>query len=291
MIDLLVIRRKIIRQLLKFFCFNNYKNKSEYWPWVNIKVSPIMTHDIFSMTSHLLSTIPIKSLKTSKKNISIIGSGPSIKEQNLSKLKNTEVILLNGAITLIETAKIKPLCIIIIDSSFVEKRFDLIRKIPKGTNLIVTLGVIRAIQERSTNILPRLNIFITKNITTNDYDTRNGTEEEKAKKKGFSTNLDYGFINGGTVMSVAIQLAAQLNAKKIFLLGLDISNSDQPRFYESNNTALKSGLLKDYEQKILPFMIKARDVCMQEKIAIYNCSPISKLPYEIIPFFDLNNLS
>ena len=89
-------------------------------------------------------------------------------------------------------------------------------------------------------------------------------------------------------MAVGLQLALLLDAHEILLLGLDINNVSQPRFYEKHNQSLKSGLLKDYQHKILPFMMKMARVCRDRGILIYNCSSVSKLPYDIIPFYNIN---
>lgn len=85
-------------------------------------------------------------------------------------------------------------------------------------------------------------------------------------------------------MSLAIQIAFSLQPKKVFLLGLDIGNAAEPRFYENNANKQKCGLLKDYETKILPFMKLTRHIFDAHGREIFNCSPITKLPYEVIPY-------
>ncbi len=87
-------------------------------------------------------------------------------------------------------------------------------------------------------------------------------------------------------MSIGIQLAYFCKADRTYLVGLDIGNANQPRFYETNKNKQKSGLLKDYQEKILPFMKEASLMFKDEGMRLYNCSPVSKLPYDIIPYSD-----
>lgn len=56
-------------------------------------------------------------------------------------------------------------------------------------------------------------------------------------------------------MSNAIQIAFYLGFKEIFLLGFDLGNANQPRFYEHTEDVVRSGLLNDYEEHIKPFML------------------------------------
>ena len=46
----------------------------------------------------------------------------------------------------------------------------------------------------------------------------------------------------------------------------------------------KSGLQKDFYNYILPFMKEASKRYKTKGIDLFNCSPISKLPFDIIPY-------
>ena len=289
--SLLKIRRLIIRSSLKVVDRKTYKTRSEYWPWINIRNSATNHHEIFSFTQKLATSKPVCELTCAKKSFSIVGAGPSINDVDFSKIENTNIILLNGAISLIHKKSITPFYCIIIDSSFIENRFDIVRELPSGTHLLTTLGCLRAIHERDPHLIKRLNISVTQNVTAPTHKTTNSDLGPLFKTQGYPDDLDVGYIDGGTVMAVGLQLALQLDAHEILLLGLDINNVSQPRFYEKHNQSLKSGLLKDYQHKILPFMMKMARVCRDRGILIYNCSSVSKLPYDIIPFMDIRKVA
>lgn len=289
--SLLKIRRLIIRSSLKVVDRKTYKTRSEYWPWINIHESATNHHEIFSFTQKLATSKPVRELTCANKSFSIVGSGPSINDIDFSKIENTNIILLNGAINLIHKKDITPFYCIIIDSTFIENRFEIVRELPSGTHLLTTLGCLRAIHERDAHLIKRLNISVTQNVADPTHKITNSDLGSLFRTQGYSDNLDIGYIDGGTVMAVGLQLALQFNAHEILLLGLDINNINQPRFYEKHNQSLKSGLLKDYQYKILPFMMKIASVCRARGIQIYNCSSVSKLPYDIIPFMDIRNIA
>lgn len=102
----------------------------------------------------------------------------------------------------------------------------------------------------------------------------------------------WGVFHTGTVMSAAIQLAIYSGFSEIYLFGFDISNAGQPRFYESKDDKVRCGLLHDYENHIEPFIRLVADYCelRHNEIKIYNCSPISRVPRHLIPFFDYKNI-
>ena len=99
-----------------------------------------------------------------------------------------------------------------------------------------------------------------------------------------------GFFHTGTVMSNAIQIAFYVGFKEIFLLGFDLGNANQPRFYENTEDVVRSGLLNDYEEHIKPFMLLTKLASKKTGVGVYNCSPVSLLPYSIIPYRDFNSL-
>ncbi len=257
----------------------------DYWPILSIKATGSGCFEVFYRQQFLLKTHAFHELhKAHLTEIYIIGSGPSINQQHLERLQDKPCILLNGASFLLEHYPVNNIFLYaVMDSYFVSHRFEALQALPKGINLLLSLGALRAIAERDIRILQQNRVFLAQNILEPYMGDR---LNEQVLKTAFSTDLTQGFVDGGTVMSLAIQLAAFLRITDIYLLGLDIGNAKQPRFYEKHQDQQKSGLLKDYESKILPFMQTAQQMIKSYGGSIYNCSPISKLPYAVIPFSD-----
>lgn len=284
------LKENIIKHYLIIKKGRNNAYSFSYYPYIRL----LNKNKIYWKNKFLFETHSFDELNSNEKDIFIIGSGPSINRQNLALLKNKKVIFLNGSIIIAKKYNIPPFCLTIMDSTFVINRQNIIKEIPSKIPLILSLSVIKAFYYFMPQILKEHPIF----LIENPLEPYNGTKKEiidldkkyfyisKAGDSAFSLNPSKGLYNGGTVMSNAIQLAFYAGFKRVFLLGLDIGNANQPRFYETNNNKIKCGLLNDYETEILPFMKATRELAEIKGISIYNCSPITKLPYEVIPYFN-----
>ena len=288
------IKEKLIKKYLSITRGRDNSYSFSYYPYIKI----IEDNKIYWKNNFLFKLCDFKELLSSQEEIFIVGSGPSVKNQNLSILKNKNVIFLNGAINLAWQYDITPFLLAITDATFILNRGEIISKISKNIPLLLSLSSIKAMKCFFPHILKENSIY----ISNSPLEPYNGTKKQisdldkqyfyivKAGDSAFSLNPSKGLYNGGTVMSNAIQIAFYSGFKKIFLLGFDIGNANQPRFYENNKNKIKCGLLNDYETEILPFMKGTKELAEIKGISIYNCSPITKLPYEIIPYFDFKIL-
>ncbi len=248
------------------------------YPYIKIQEKSNGIFDVFFKNKYLFTSKSFDCLKGNYESIFIVGSGPSVSKQNTDKLKGKTVIFLNGSILTALEKSIIPMAYIVMDANFILNRLDIINKIQKGTNIILSPSAIKALAFFSPKTLQENNIFIFFHITERNSENKIYFD--------FSSDPKQGFADGGTVMSIGIQLAYFCKADRTYLVGLDIGNANQPRFYETNKNKQKSGLLKDYQEKILPFMKEASLMFKDEGMRLYNCSPVSKLPYDIIPYSD-----
>ena len=290
--------RRIRRSYLKrLFRRAGYSKDTELIHYLEgIRAEPVyeempLRYDLFDRTewlTHSLSLYDLRDdLKQDGNEVFIIGSGPSIRKQNIEKLADRNTILLNGAVQLIEGAGLHPLCVLVVDELFCRKRLDLLEKIPPGTNLVLTFPAIKEIAFERPDIIRQNRIFLLHERKFHDSDVFDTSE----KNLFLFDRPTYGVFQAGTVMSAAVQLAAFLNIHHVYLLGLDISNAEkEPRFYETQKDKVRTGLLRDYERQILPFMKLASVWYRNAGWTISNCSPVSKLPYSVIPYQDFNKL-
>lgn len=260
-----------------------------------IRAEPIyeempLHYDLFNKSDFLTQSLSLYDLHNDLKSpdeIFIIGSGPSIKDQQIEKLANKNTILLNGAVKLVEDAGLNPLCVLIVDELFCRKRLDLLEKIKAGTNLVLTFPAIKEIAFERPDIIKQNKIFLLHERKQEFSDV----QETHEKNIFLFDRPTYGVFKAGTVMSAAIQIAAFMKMQKVYLLGLDIGNSEtQPRFYETKKDKVRTGLLRDYEKLILPFMKLASIWYERNEMNIFNCSPVTKLPYSVIPYYDFNKI-
>ncbi|CDT91086.1 hypothetical protein [Vibrio coralliirubri] len=262
------IRRKIIKKYIKLTHKKSDWFKADYWPDVTFK------EEQWHFKQNKLDILTLSSLELAESRVNIIGSGPSVNELDFAKLKEANNIFLNGAISLAHKEDLPIFAHVIMDSNFVYNRFDLLKNSAKNkSKLILSLGALCAIAERDFEIIRNNEIYLFHIKPISDTDS-------------FTHNIDQYVIDGGTVMAVAIQSVLNANPSSAYLLGLDISNAHLPRFYEQEKHVQKSGLQKDFEDKILPFMTEAKKQYDAKEVGLYNCSPVSKLPFDIIPYSD-----
>ena len=106
------------------------------------------------------------------------------------------------------------------------------------------------------------------------FEYENATFAETSQTIGFSTDLDRGFFVCGTVMYAGIQVAHQLGARNLYLVGFDMS--DLPRFYDNEVGGAWKGLEKGLDRVIVAMQL-AQDVFSSRHGKIYNCSPTSNI--------------
>lgn len=230
----------------------------------------------------------------------LVGSGPSMREQNLEKMTEGQVVLLNGALSLIDSHGIRPDAVVIVDYRFVRDRGHWLENIPPATPCFFTPAVIRAVCDRNPEFFADKPWYVLENALRPYARPRQSwhqlgsgfvLDDPKSPQAAFSLDLTRGFVDARTVMYAACQLAVYAGAREINLVGFDIGNAQQPRFNETARTRLKSRLDQAYPRRILPAMRLFARICREHGIGCWNHSPVSLLPAEIIPRSQRLNLS
>ena len=288
--------RRMRRSYLKrLFAKAGYSKDTELIHYLEgIRAEPLyeempLYYDLFDRTEFLCRTLSLydltNALKAPSGELFIIGSGPSIRTQAIGRLENKNTILLNGAVTLIKDADLHPLCVLVVDELFCRKRLDLLASVPEGTNMVLTFPAIKEIAFERPDIIRRNRIFLL-HEKNQDFHGKLGVDTYNLSQFDKPT---HGVFRAGTVMSAGIQLAAFMKVPNVYLLGLDIGNAEtEPRFYETGHDKIRTGLLRDYDELILPFMKLAAAWYEQHEYRIFNCSPVTKLPYSVIPYHDFD---
>ncbi len=267
-------RRKLIKKYIKLTHPRTERNKAHYWP----DITTSSDHAFYrkrQLGSTRLTDLAKQADEVLEQDslINIVGSGPSVNQLDFQKLTEHVNIFLNGSVSLAIEHDLPVFAHVILDPYFVFSRIDLLQNNLPRYNLILSLGAMCAIAERDISILERHNVFVFNEVSL-------------AADRLFSDDINRYLVDGGSVISIAMQVAVNTSAKEVRLLGLDIGNAAQPRFYETKDNAQRNLLLSDFECKIVPFMQAAAAAYRAKGVSLVNCSPISKLPYEIIPYWD-----
>lgn len=189
----------------------------------------------------------------------ILGNGPSIKSEDLSRLKGELVIGMNA-------------------STMLEKEFGFVQSyyVCSDVRFIsheekrkwATVGL-----NGSTKRVMRSEI---RKFDDPLFDDRTWYVPA-ISRDGFSENLESGFFYGCTTTMMAIQLAYHLGVDEVYLLGVDLRYSEEsPRFYLE-----KDAQLEDSNTSVQIFNIcKSHNYFSRRGGGVYNCSSRSFLsPY------------
>ena len=109
----------------------------------------------------------------------------------------------------------------------------------------------------------------------------------KEHNVGFTRDMYRGYVSGGTVVYFALQIAAALGYKRVFLAGVDMKNFDAPRFYENEHNRLETRLHHEFDHTIRPSFALAAEVFRELGIEGYNLCLDSGLDDAIFPRIDL----
>lgn len=223
----------------------------------------------------------------------IVGSGPSIQEQQLEQLPPRSCLLLNGAVTLAPNRVAEPLAIAIEDERFVFRHFEMIRRhIDETTPCLLSVAAIRAIAERDALWLANRPVLLIDNLLKPYDDSRRApTSPElehlvaRENDVAISTSPGDGVVQVGSVAISALQWTMATNVKTIGFAGVDISNADQPRFYESAGNEARSRL-QLAQKNILAHAAIAAKLCKRRNVRIETYSESSALREVEIPYSD-----
>lgn len=224
-----------------------------------------------------------------------IGTGPSVAQQSLTQLKGIQCVLVNGAIQLVLDGKLNnPYAVMIEDARFVYERADMIMALPKGTRLCLVAGAMHALGVvAGLEGLKHFDLMLIDGFETPYGKPRRTVKEAPvesyrvASNAKLSVDLNQGHFGCGTVMYCGIQFAFHLRVKELYLVGFDLTNFEQPRFYETQNNAAWTGLQNAYEARILPALELVMKTAQEFDMAVYNCSHTSIIPRELVPYSDV----
>jgi len=221
----------------------------------------------------------------------VVGSGPSISHQELESLKLSSTVLLNGAMALVKSGIVpKPFAVIVEDGRFILERSELLKSLPENTPIVLSVSALHALCTIDPSLMQYFTVYLIQSVLMPWSEAKrpiNTLDLEKVRISGgigLSLDLSYGHFGCGTVMYCGIQLAFHLRVQQLYLVGFDLTDFDQPRFYENQHNAAWTGLQNAYQERILPALELAVDTSQEFNMSIENCSHTSIIPRKLIPF-------
>ncbi len=299
-------RSKLSRKLLRIIYGEKFKHMSIAGAAFRLQpTAHPQVWEIFWKGEKLGETHPFPETETLvKDDIWVLATGPSVKELDLSRLKDKKVMGVNGAIAICQQHGIVPTYYASSDHNFFSDRMDLVKEaIASGAHCFFSFNGLARICERAPELIAtgKISFFEIVNryygiprIDSNDL-LRCGSNDpdllisDNNPKVGWSHDIRKGVFAAKTITYSACQIANFLQARNIFILGMDLGNPQgQPiRAYESGPQACNSSLFKDYEKTILPSFQFLSQLNLPTRV--WNLSLNSRLPNDVIPKLSFEN--
>lgn len=233
------------------------------------------------------------------RRVFIVGSGPSLKQTDLSALAGHVVIAVNSSYKLLLERGIHP------DYLLIEDRFSAQSISESGDLSKLTKTKLLIALSNSDLKFPRGTIF---------YQTNYPTDQEYFEQNlQFSQSFNSIVFLGGAIIFQALQFAYFLKVKEVFLLGVDfnygkaflerfdkkqgttivLTQEDIPvvqaAYFSNNYQQFRAGdslNIPNWDYQLRAFQL-ARQTLESHEIAIFNASPNSML--EVFEKVDLNS--
>ncbi|MBP5287820.1 MAG: hypothetical protein J6Z08_07990 [Elusimicrobiales bacterium] len=285
------IRTSVYRRAIYLKFGSGYRHVHAYWPDIKFDFQPDGSCNVFYKGRKLYTTHSFDDLLNKKYDeLTVFGAGPSVNQMDIAKVSPGTALLVNGAMALADRLPGGPFMCMALDYAFLWNGKKMIESLPEGTKLLLSDSFISYTIRKYPGLLDKFELYVT-HCASQPYMAKEIAAAElpdeyfiKGHNSAFSLNPQKGLFDGGTILTWALQMTHYLRAGTTFICGLDLGNFNLPHFYEKKHDSIKStGLLRDYE-KIENFMRLAAEAFKKDKLKIFNCSPVSKLPYTIFPF-------
>ena len=297
--------RSLIKQVYRYTRPRNYRHSEKLWPYIGIKRD---ADGCFCEPRYLGKAIPVLSLDdvaaVRADDLVIVASGPSINQLDLTALLQADWMAVNGSPSVLERYPNKPLqYYAVIDQGFVQDRIHTIAQVLANPQVVffTNLFCLRKIYELIgyKSVVAKVVIFEDRQkavyLPKVEFAEMAQLAQDSAAKLlwraehnvGFTRDMYRGYVSGGTVVYFALQIAAALGYKRVFLAGVDMKNFDAPRFYENEHNRVETRLHHEFDHTIRPSFALAAEVFRELGIEGYNLCLDSGLDDAIFPRIDL----
>lgn len=265
-----------------------------------------------SLDFALLSQHDLMALQaqTVGKVINIFASGPSIKDVDFTtELLAQPALFVNGSLSLMGQYQFaQPVAYVVTDARFIQHNLPVLLAHYQGMLFCLTLPVLQALIAAAPDVvmrfkpnlrlifaidrpivrasrrkilawLARMPEFTVQKAALRQTDLSTQTfvmDWQHDPVIGVSLDITQGFVEAGTVAYAAAQLAFGLDPSVVHLYGVDLLNTQQPRFYESADTTAPIMLDKAVANRIVPSFDWLKHVYAKHGMALVNQSPISQ---------------
>jgi hypothetical protein len=291
------LRRRLWKIAARLAYGQRRAHASDWAPSLRLEPAPYGPEKVILFKGRSCGTLlpPTVLADMAGRNITVVGSGPSVRDADLSSLPRRSTLLLNGAIALLPDRVAEPLAFVVEDERFVYEHFArFFSGLSRSVTCLISVAAIRAILEHDADWLLDRPVILIDNLLKPYADNRRDLQAVAAYpavtvdlpgQAGICLDPALGVFQGGSVAISALQFALFCKPEIIGFIGIDISNAAQPRFYESRGELAFSGVARA-EGRILSHVRLAKMVAEKRGTSFVNYSPVSALAKLGVTFSD-----
>ena len=228
----------------------------------------------------------------------VVASGPSLADiHSPGRMFSRPVACVNGGCVLAQRCDATFEYYIVTDANFVSQQPDLFRMgVRRAAHLIFNPMVLFATMRLLPGLLSDRPVFLKRDLkrpfkapaqSLRRLRRLDGVIAHPRRKMVFCTRPSRGTYPSGTVVGDAVQILLGRGYQRLELYGMDLGGDR--RFYDEVEPS-PSHLADAYEARIRPMFELVREHCDATGQQVLNASPRSRLPAEVLPKFDPNEL-
>ena len=286
----------LFKQIYRYTHRRAFRHNENLWPFTHITRAASGEIRTLKYKGKAVPLVNLSELKDSAQGeVLLTATGPSTRSIDFTRLpKSIPVMGVNGAWHLSD--KIKFSLYTIVDMEFYDKKPDIIRAVISQPDIVLftTMHGIAKILDRHGSAL-RCRLALIEDACYKIYQPKVPRSAIQQVWRGvtalrfhpqrqdicFSTDIRQGIFDAGTVVYWALQILMWLGFKTILISGLDMSNFNQQRFYETEQDKLPSWLANKVDDLVMPSFSHAANVLQQNHIRVVNFSLESAVPETI----------
>ncbi|WMD23187.1 hypothetical protein RAS12_12645 [Achromobacter seleniivolatilans] len=293
---------RFVRKLFRVLRSRTQRHNQHLWPFVRIWRDRSGAICGFRAFGRSLPVTPLaQGYDPADKAVHLILSGPSVSEIPYDRLDIGVAMGVNGAIALARKFDLPFKYYCIIDQNFVRDRIELVREIVmRDLTLYVFPEVLRYIMQGIPQEYIRCRICIIELISERAYQRSAAPAVLKriaaatpdvhlldAKQGlGYSFDASLGVFDADTVAYAALQVLVSSGARQVYVHGLDLTLHSGLRFYDEGERPQASRLARNFTRLIEPSFRFASKHWRDRGVSVFNLSPVSALPPDIIERMD-----
>lgn len=299
--------RSLSKRWYRYWHASEWHHNDKIWRYVDIKRDAQGRLCEVSCLGRMVEQITWQALQTQRQqDLVIVASGPSALNINWDLLAEVDVLMVNGSVSLLNgQPQIQCHYYMVIDQGFVQDQMALMQPILQRPEVvfITTVFCLNKVYELLGRDGIKAQICVLEERQKPVYQAKPCAEQlyqdsliqpeqlywQQNTAIGFGLDMQRGFVGGGTVVYPALQWAAAMGYRRIFLAGVDMKHFHQPRFYETEHNRLPTKLDIDFKTVIEPSFTLAAALLQKKGIECLNLCVDSGLGDEIFQRVALSN--